>query len=349
MRSPSIVLGVLLVATAIATRAEAEDPEHVRPSTGTFGELRKASTELTDTFGEYLDDGHDWIYRRLQHLLEGFDTRFAGSQGTPIVVPLSPLRIGLDSEFLHRQRGWTFAARPEFEATLRLPNLERRFKVFITSTDLPESPGDPALERNPIRAGVRLSPLSHVDFDVGVRVKLRPSAFAALRWTSEFNSGAVHGYPFAKTYVESGLGFGVSGGLAVERWSGLWIARSASYANWVRNTSATDWTQTFLVGRAPAVIQERRYDRLAAGHDLACGAVARVTVSGDRVSRTSLYEASVLFKRPLHGGWLYGYLEPVVRWERDFGWHPDAGIRIGFDALFWGLAETPAKVATHCR
>jgi len=71
--------------------------------------------------------------------------------------------------------------------------------------------------------------------------------------------------------------------------------------------------QTFIVGYARAVILERRYDRLATGHDLACGAVALLTVSGNRVSRTSLYEASVLMKRPLHGGWLYGYVEPVVR------------------------------------
>ncbi len=143
-------------------------------------------------------------------------------------------------------------------------------------------------------------------------------------------------YPFAKTYVESGLGFGTSGGIAFEQWSDRWIVRSASYANWVRNTSATDWTQSFIVGYAGAVIEERRYDRLATGRDLACGAAARVSASGDRVSRTSLHEASVLMKRPLHGGWLYGYFEPVVRWDRAFGWYPDLGVRIGFDALFGG-------------
>jgi hypothetical protein len=344
-----LVILCVLASTAIAQRAGADDPERVSPSTGTFEELRKASTEVANTLGEYLDDGHDWLYRRLEHLFENIDTRFAGSGQAPIIVPLSPLRIGFDSEFLHRQGGLQFAARPEFEATLRLPNIERRLKVFITSNDLAESPGDPALERNPVRAGVRFAPLLHIDFDVGVRAKVWPSAFAALRWGSEFDAGAARAYPFAKTYVESGLGLGVSGGITLERWSGRWIARSASYANWVRNTSATDWSQTFIVGFARAVIQERRYDRLAAGHDLACGAVARVSVSGDRVSRTSLYEASVLFKRPLHGGWLYGYLEPVVRWERDFGWHPDAGIRIGLDALFWGLATLPGEVATYCR
>jgi len=39
----------------------------------------------------------------------------------------------------------------------------------------------------------------------------------------------------------------------------------------------------------------------------------------------------------------------MVRWNRDFGWHPDAGVRIGFDALFWGLATRPAELAGYCQ
>jgi len=343
------ILLVLLLCAACAKGAEAEEPAKVQPSTGTIRELPKPPDRVTGTLGGLLDQGHDWLYRRLQRSFENIDTRFAGTERTPIVVPLSPLRIGFDSELLHRRDGMAFAARPEFEATLRLPNIERRFKVFITSTDLAEAPGDAAHNRNPVRAGMRFTPLSQVGFDFGVRLKLRPSAFAALRWAPEFDAGRVHVYPFAKPYVESGLGFGVSGGIAVERWSGRWIARSSSYADWRRNTAATSWTQTFTAGYARAVIQEQRYDRFVAGHDLACGAVARVSVSGDRTSHVSLYETGLLLKRPLHGGWLFGYLEPVVRWERETAWHPDAGVRLGLDALFWGLATVPGEVANYCQ
>ena len=344
------ILTALLAFIAIAPGTEADDPERVRPSTGTVGELRQASPDTVDTLGEYLDAGHDWLYRRVQHWIEDVDLRFAEPEQAPIVVPLSPLRIGFDSELIHQRGGLQLVATPDLEATVRLPNLERRLKVFITNRDLQESPtDDPTIDRNPIRAGVRFVPLSHVDFELGVRTKMWPSTFAALRWTPEFNAGALRVYPFAKTYAESGLGIGASGGIAFERWSDRWVVRSASYANWVRNTAATDWAQTFVMGYARAVIQERRYDRLATGHDLACGAVVRLSVSGDRVSRTSLYEASVLVKRPLHGGWLYGYVEPVVRWDRNFGWHPDVGVRIGFDALFWGLASLPTEVETYCQ
>jgi hypothetical protein len=329
--------------------AGAEEPAKVQPSTGTIPELPSAPARVPRTPGGLLDQGHDWLYRRLQRSFEKIDTRFVGSGRTPIVVPLSPLRIGFDSELFHQQDGMAFAARPELEATLRLPNIERRIKVFITSTDLTEAPSDATHNRHPVRAGVRFAPLPRVEFDLGVRARLQPSAFAALRWAPVFEAGSVHIYPFAKPYVESGLGFGVSGGVALEHWSGLWIARSASFADWQRNGAATSWTQAFTVGYARAVILEQRYDRFIAGHDLACGAAARVSVSGDRTSRITRYETGVLFKRPLHGGWLFGYLEPVVRWQRESSWHPDAGIRLGLDALFWGLATVPGEVSNYCQ
>jgi hypothetical protein len=249
---------------------------------------------------------------------------------------------------LHRKGGLDVLAKPEFEATLRLPNLEQRFRIFATSADLPESPGAPVDEPNPLRVGARFLPGSHIGVEFGVQATSSPSAFAALRWAPEFDAGALRVYPFIKTYVQSGLGVGTSGGIAFEHWSDRWIVRSASYGNWVHNTAATDWSQSLIIGYAAGVIQERRYDRFATGRDLACGVAARLSVSGDRASRTSLFEAGVFMKRPLHGGWLFGYVEPVVQWKRDFGWHPDIGVRIGVDALFWGLASLPGEVATYC-
>jgi hypothetical protein len=284
----------------------------------------------------------------MQSWLTGFDTQFSGTDQTLLFVPLSPLRIGLNGTLLHVAHGLSSTFRPDFEATVQLPNIERRLKVFISSSDLPEASGDPALERNPLRAGVRFAARTHIDFDLGVRVKFKPEAFTAARWTPEFKAGSIRLNPFAKAYLESGMGLGLSVGLSADRWRGRWVARSASYANWVRNRAATDWSQSFLVGHAQAVIQERNYDRLSAGRDLACGTMARLTASGDHLSRPNVYEASMLFKRPLRGGWLYGYVEPLVRWERRSDWHPDAGLRVGFDMLFWGLATLPAVVATRC-
>ena len=131
---------------AIIVHAQDEGSERVRPSVGTSGKLRQTSSAAAASLGEHLDAGHDWLYRRQ----------------TALVVPLSPVRIGFDSEWVHRKDGLDLLAKPEFEATLRLPNLEHRFRLFVTSSDLAESPGAPVAEPNPLRVGARFLPGSRV-------------------------------------------------------------------------------------------------------------------------------------------------------------------------------------------
>src|SRR6185437_16437340 len=103
--SRATVLSVLIALLAISSHAEAGSPKHVRPTTGTIGKLRKASTEVADTLGKRLDAGHDWLYRSLQRLFERIDLRFGSPEEAPILVPLFPVRIGFDAQFLHRQDG----------------------------------------------------------------------------------------------------------------------------------------------------------------------------------------------------------------------------------------------------
>lgn len=346
--SRATVLSVLIALLAISFHAEAGSPKHVRPITGTIGKLRKASTEVADTLGKRLDAGHDWLYRRLQRLLEKVDLRFGAPNEAPIVVPLSPVRIGLDAQVLHGQDGVDVSGTRELDASLALPNIERRLKLFVTSTDVPESPVDPAERQNPLAFGTLFAPQRDLRLQLGVQASASQTVFAAVRWAPKFSFGAISFYPLVKPYVRSGLGIGTSSGITLEAWRDQWVVRSTSYADWVRNTSEISWSQTVVFGYARAVIQEHRYDLFATGHDLACGAVVRLSVSGDRMSRASLYEISLLMKRPLHGGWLFGYVEPVTQWNRTFDWHPDIGIRMGFDVLLWGLASVPTEVSSYC-
>jgi hypothetical protein len=347
-RSPACLLAALaLVSPQPPTRAEA--PAQVQPSAGTVKEVRVSETYAPRSFGDYIDQGHDWLYRRMQYLIEDFDSWFAQDGVAPIVVPVSPLRIDFDGEILRNRGGLGLVSARNFYASLQVPNLEHRLKVFITDDDLKESPVGPAQKQNSVRLGLRLIPIPHLDVEAGVRTKIVPAAFGTARWAWDFGTGALRFYPFAKAYVETGSGLGISGGIAAEHWSGPWVFRSASYANWVRDTAATDWSQTLILGYARAVIQERRYDRLADGHDLACGLVLKLAASGDRDSRSSQYEVSMVLKRPLHGGWLFGYVGPMVRWDRIYAWHPDVGVWVGFDALFWRLANDSAELATTCR
>jgi len=137
LRVGKLIFILALSAAWSRAQADAENPDQVHPSTGTVVKLRAVATDVADTFGGYLDKGHEWLYRRIQYFIEDLD----------------------------------------------------------------------------------------------------------------------HVYPFAKVYVETGSGLRVSGGVALERWSGRWVLRSASFGDWVRDSAATDWIQTFIAGYARAVIQ----------------------------------------------------------------------------------------------
>jgi hypothetical protein len=321
--------------------AQSEGGEQIRPATGTVNQLPETAPAPPVTTGDRLDQAHDWFYEYVQHWLAKFDTRFGADPSRPLDVPVSPLRIGVDSELLHESTAAGFRATPDLDIALHLQNIEQRLKLFISSADVSESPTDPTQTHNPIQAGLRFTPLAQVDLELGVRAKVWPAAFTALRWNPQFDLGPVQGHAFAKAYVESGRGFGLSSGAVLESWRNQWLLRSASYADWVRNSGAVGWSQSLIAGHVSAIIRDNRYGSVAAGHDIARGAALSLMVSGDRISRVSMYEAGVILKRPLHGSWLFGYVEPLVRFERTDAWHPDFGIGAGFDALFWGLAARP--------
>ncbi len=340
---------VPVIAMTLALPARCDEPERVRPATGTVGELPKPSEQSAGALAIHLDAVHDWLYRQMQQFIAATDMRFGGSTEAPIVVPLSPVRIGIDLQFLHRTDGFDVGGAPDVEIALALPNIQRRLKVFITSESLQEIPADPSEEHNPLSLGGRFALEPQLSAEFGVRTSSSPDAFAALRWAQTVSVGPTSAYLFTKPYVQSGLGIGVSGGVALEEWVGRWMWRSTSYVDWVRDASATGWSQSLVFGYAPAVIQERGYDVFATGHDLACGAVARFTVSGDRLSRSTVYEVGALVKRPIHGNWLFAYIEPVTQWTRSSGWHPDVGVRAGLDVLFWGMASAPAEGRSYCK
>jgi hypothetical protein len=73
----------------------------------------------------------------------------------------------------------------------------------------------------------------------------------------------------------------------------------------------------------------------------------QLLATGERRNRVEYYEASVFYKRPLRHRWLYGFVEPLVRWERGYDWNADPGIRIGIEALFWDLSRSRADAPSE--
>ncbi|MCU0759490.1 MAG: hypothetical protein MUF07_09925 [Steroidobacteraceae bacterium] len=345
---PLLAVSALLPGMPPAAHAQS-GTERFGPSVLSTAEIREEAARRPPPldFGQRLDRTHDWLYVNAQRLVEDTDRRFAPPDAELLAVPATPFRLGVITQTIDRPDGVKFGLDLNLDVSLNLPNIERRLRLFVTSDDVAESP-DLSDDRGEVRAGLRFSPYGNFDFDVGVRADVPPIAFASLRWAKYQPIGLWDVFPFAKLFAETGEGVGASGGFTVDRRVGrATILRSSTFAKWRNDRDATEWTQAFLVARAGELLLPERYGRLVRNLDFARGYGLQLLATGERRNRVEYYEAAVFFKRPLRQRWLYGYIEPLVRWDRRYGWDADPGIRIGFDALFWDLSRSMPATAVE--
>ena len=316
--------------------------EEIRPTDKAIQDLReearKFAAKMEQNLSTRLDQWHDWLYLRTQEYITRFDQHYASPDTEPLPVPASPFRIGLESDFVHRQDGLAVTPRLDVDVLLHLPNIEHRLRIFITSDTVDESPNDLNRASSAVSAGLRFSPLHFIDLDLGIRADVPPNAFVSARWQRRYDLAGWEVQPFTKLYLETKDGLGAAAGLTLNHWMDRWLFRSATYANWLKDHDDTTWTQTLILAHVREVIASNRFTDVAGARDLARGWGLQVQSTGTRNLGTQTYEASLFFKQPTRNRWLYWHVAPLVSWERQYGWHPDPGIRVGFDALFWGLS-----------
>jgi len=333
--------------TPSAGGAPARRLRRIGPSDSTTAEIREeaARRPYPLDFGQRLDRSHDWLYVNAQEFVERTDRRFARPDAELLPVPATPFRLGLITETINRPDGPKFELDLNLDVSLKLPNLERRLRIFITNDDVAESP-DRAGDRDNLRAGVRFNPASNFDFDVGVRGDVPPIAFASLRWSKFYPVGRWDVYPFAKLFAETDDGIGLSSGLTFDRRLGEeLIGRASSFARWRKDRAEIEWTQVLLLAHADELLVPERYGRVVRNQDIARGYGMQLLATGEQRNRVDVYEASVFYKRPLRRRWLYGYVEPLVRWDRRYAWSADPGIRIGIEALFWDISRSSSDMS----
>ena len=269
LRSLQLALAVLVAATTgVAACAAGANRSEVAPSPRSAQELLQEEIHPEST----LDRWHDRLYLGVQDFIARTDARFVGDGDTALPVPASPFRIGLSTDAVYREDG-SLDTTPQLDIDLllQLPNLQRRLRLFVTSDTVEESPSALHSASNKVRAGIRLTPLHFVDFDVGIRADAPPVAFTSLRWQRNLAWGKWELQPLAKIYLETHLGFGVAAGASFDRWIEHWVFRSSSYANWRKDAHDTALTQGFTVAHAQEIIRFGRYSDVVDGKDLARG------------------------------------------------------------------------------
>jgi hypothetical protein len=327
-----------VVAPTQATRAE-----RYRPPSRSVTEVRvlnKAAPPALD-FPQRLDQAHDRVYTWAQGFVEATDHRWASRDEELKPIPAAPFRLGLVLESIDRSDGMAFGLDANFDIALSLPNIEDRLRIFITSDDLDESPRA-TRDGSALRAGLRYQLRRHLDFDVGVRLDIAPVAFTSVKWTQEVSLGRWDFYPFAKLFAETKESVGAAAAATFDRWSGRHLLRSSTYAKWRADRDKTEWSHSLVYARALQLIVPDRYGSYLRASDIGHGWGLRLQVSGEDTREVTWYEAAVFYARPTPNRWIFWTVEPLVRWDRQYAWSADAGIRLGINALFWDLAR-PAR------
>jgi hypothetical protein len=164
-------------------------------------------------------------------------------------------------------------------------------------------------------------------------------AFTSIKWTREISLGGISFYPFAKIFAESTDGFGASAAATFDHWSGRTLLRASTYAKWTADGDRKDWTQALVFARAHELIVPDRYGSYLRANDIGRGWGVRLQASAEDSKQVSYYEAGLFYRRGTARRWLYWFVEPLVRWDRQYNWSADPGLRIGIDTLFWDLAR----------
>lgn len=334
-----------LAAAATETRAAPATPparstERYRPTGLSVQEIRARSAAAAPPldFTQRLDHAHDRLYAWTQGVVESTDRRLADKDRPLQPVPAAPFRIGLTGEWIDRSSGREVDLLAEFDISLRLPNLERRLGVFISSGDLYEAPRSERSTEG-LRAGLRYRLLRSLDFDLGMRVDVPPVAFAALKWSGEYGLGRWDFHPFAKVFAETKESVGYAVAATFDRWNGRHLLRSSTYAKWRADRDRTQWSETVIYARAHELIVPDRHGSYPRANDIGRGWGVRLLTGGDTARSIDHHEAGIFYRRPTANRWLYWSVEPLVRWNREYRWSADPGIRIGVEMLFWDLAR----------
>lgn len=353
MKMP-IFLIFMFLSLVLKAADSSKDSSDTEAATGQSAQENQDS----DSDSTWIDDTHDWLYNEAHGKVVWFDDKFAPPGKEPLKVPPSRFRLGLYGEFDFGAAD-SFKLKPivDLGTDIKLPNLERRLRVFVTTRDPSALPGESTTDSNGgLRIGASRSFFKNWDTSVGVKADWPPEAFVNAQWAPTYQPGEHWTlYPNAKVFWDNDDGIGFMAAMTADYWINRWLFRQTLSGKWNKQQEDDDasdaadpdsylfgengggyrWAATTLVGYVPKLLNEKEYGRRVNGSDVADGWGIRGRVEGD-AAQTLSYELSLLRKGPLYKDFLYYVIEPKVEWEAEYNWGAEYKIEIGIEMLIWG-------------
>lgn len=309
-------------------------------------ELREKPATF-DSFSDRLDFIHDNLQLSLQKHVEKVDTIM--DDGTVERVPTPPSRFRLTPYVVAREdEGVTLSLEPDFEMEVELPNLERRWKIFIESSRSDELPGiDPSERKQNAQIGVRNVWKEIIHTDVGIRAKWIPEVFARADWRPKWEYKHTLIQPLQRVFYESGDGIGSLTSLTIHRWFGpnnssFWQSVSAAKYT-TKTTDGLEMEQSFKLGWISEVLESKwSWRRVVGSEDIARGHTLRYSIFGHAssdIDQIDRHRLTYTYRTRVYKHWIYLEVSPGVEATDENDWEMASILTVGIDMLFWGTYE----------
>ncbi len=295
----------------------------------------------------WLDTLHSRTSAGLQGQVTRIDQYFAESEEARLDTRGSTFKLQLELKF-EDDDGLNVEFSPHFRANLVVPNLEKRWKIFLTTLapdDLPDVSVNSvdADENSGVFFGMSREFFrtlnSLIDASVGIKWRWPPKPYAKTDYKYRLVGEHWMVFPRQRLFWIIDDGFGETTSLRLEYWlNDSWVTRSDAALTYSESSRGFEWAQVFS---AKYIIQGKERDnRHAIG--LRLGATGHYEHSH---GQTDDYFLTLPYRRTFLREWMFLNLVPGLEYRMDDDTTPDAedrwvpSFRIGVDILFAGDAH----------
>jgi hypothetical protein len=288
---------------------------------------------LTDRLSYIRDQGPHRVGRTIRR----FDEQFSDEGEVPLAAPIiRDMQLAIYLRTLHGA-SQDVTVNPKLKLSIDLPNLERRFRLFIDTAYDDELPGRDISEIRDrgwsVGAG-RTSARRQTYTDVGVHTRVPPKLFARTGWRPTWTWGKwVHRFD-QRLFWESDDGFGTLTSQSIFRWvAPKWIVHSLTAGRVAERSTGYEWQQSLGIGYMGRLADETRREHFVnVGHTIH-GTGLRASVFGSDDAFTQ-YRTVLTHRRSIHRNFIVLELAPGLQWREEQDWQIEYRFDVGLILFF---------------
>ena len=272
-------------------------------------------TEETTNTAHWVDSFYEWAADLLQGQVTRADALFAETEREKLAITNSSFELKLNVEIEYNEE-LQVKFDPDVSADLYLPNLERRWRIFVDTLEPGALPGTSPTDRvRTLFTGLgrvfHQTDWSKFDARTGVKWRWPPIPFARVEYGHLLRSDRWSLFPRQRVFWLSDDGFGETTVLQADYWlTRRLIARSDTATTWSEESRGLEWEQSISLG----------YVMKGNAKDLRHALGARISAFGhyeDSRNNVDTYRLALLYRRPFFRDWMFIKFVPELEWVKD--------------------------------